>query len=256
MNPLAGLTMYDALTMLTSGFLWCIMFSPIRYYCCCDSHWSREILFSVICYVVGLIWHRGLDGLAFRLDFLRDNTCLMQKSRYMVLKRWSKNFWQKSQKKNWRKNWKKSQEENWKKSQGDNRKRSREENLKNDWKRLREQLIIKNYYDAYYRLAEHKSLGSIPVLEAQAAFIRDIVPILGLYLIGVFWGEFGIYKNMDRFLFTRYEVGVFLGGAILLLVVARFVSQYKIYELVWEGDYYTGGNSNNSKVKNEGTLQG
>ena len=193
MNPISRITMYDALTMLASGFLWCIMvFPPI---CCCHCHLGFEILFGIVCYIVGLLYHRLIDGLAFAgLDCLRDNEMMIRQSHRKVREKFPR--------------------------------------------KLKRESTLEAYYEAYYRLAEHKSLGSIPVLEAQAAFIRDIVPILGLYLIGVFSWEFGIYKNLDRFLFTRYEVGVFLGGAILLLVVARFVSQYKIYELVWEGSCF------------------
>ena len=38
-----------------------------------------------------------------------------------------------------------------------------------------------NYYKAYYFLMEKRLLGSIPILEAQAAFLRNILPILFVY---------------------------------------------------------------------------
>ena len=48
----------------------------------------------------------------------------------------------------------------------------------------------KNYYKAYYFLMEKRLLGSIPILEAQAAFLRNILPILFVYgilsLVGVY----------------------------------------------------------------------
>lgn len=47
-----------------------------------------------------------------------------------------------------------------------------------------------NYYIAYYFLMEKRLLGSIPILEAQAAFLRNILPILFVYgilsLVGVY----------------------------------------------------------------------
>ena len=47
-----------------------------------------------------------------------------------------------------------------------------------------------NYYKAYYFLMEKRQLGSIPILEAQAAFLRNILPILFVYgilsLVGVY----------------------------------------------------------------------
>lgn len=208
MNPLSRVTMYDALTMLTSGFLLCIMVFPIRY-CCCDSHWSRGILFWVICYAVGLVYHRILDGLAFEgWDYLRDNEFLIRKMHRKIRKKFDGN--------------------------------------------VKKPSTLEGYYDAYYCLMKSRKLGSIPILEVQVAFIRDIVPILIVYAIGVYFFEFGIWKDMDHWLFTRCEIEIFLVLAILLLVVIRFVSQYKIYELVWEGDYFiqqcdntANGNNNN-----------
>ena len=47
-----------------------------------------------------------------------------------------------------------------------------------------------NYYIAYYFLMEKRLLGNIPILEAQAAFLRNILPILFVYgilsLVGVY----------------------------------------------------------------------
>ena len=194
MNPISRVTMYDALTMLTSGFLLCIMVFPIRY-CCCDSHWSREILFGILSYAIGLVYHRVLDGLAFEgWDYLRDNEVMIRNSHRKIRKKF--------------------------------------------YGKLNKPSTLEGYYDAYYCLMKNEKLGNIPILEAQVAFIRDIVPIFMFYAIGVYCFDFGIWRNMDRWIFTRDEIEVFCVLVVLLLIVIRFVSQYKIYELVWEGDAF------------------
>lgn len=48
----------------------------------------------------------------------------------------------------------------------------------------------KNYYKAYYFLMEKRLLGSIPILEAQAAFLRNILPILFVYGILLLVGKY------------------------------------------------------------------
>ena len=77
---------------------------------------------------------------------------------------------------------------------------------------------MKGYYEDYYYLMQKKCLGNIPILEAQAAFCKALIPILILY---------GYCTNLAC---------VILG--IVGLVVAWCSTQLKIHELVWEGAYY------------------
>ena len=75
MNPLAGLTMYDMLTMLTSGFLWCSLLlagGPEYQY--------KSVMFWLICYIVGLVYHRFLDFVAGDCKCLRNNPKRIEKA--------------------------------------------------------------------------------------------------------------------------------------------------------------------------------
>lgn len=59
MNPMAKLTMYDMLTILVAGFLLC---SGICLYIRGNIP-GNDISFWVICYIVGLVYHRLLDAI-------------------------------------------------------------------------------------------------------------------------------------------------------------------------------------------------
>lgn len=198
MNPMASLTMYDALTMLVSGFLWCSLLLAGE-----QEYSYQSVMFWLICYTVGLVYHRFLDFVSENCKCLRNNPEWIKKAHDKV------------------------QEEN-------------SGNLGTDSSK-------QAYYAAYYHLVKNHSLGNIPVLEAQVAFIRDIVPVLIVYVIGAFGFEFGIWKELEHSSFTRYEIAAFLLFVILLLIVTRFVSQNKIYELVWEGSCFINDQEGNKE---------
>lgn len=74
-NPLTKLTMYDMLTMLVAGFLWCHLFWSGTLEEQCES-----VLFWVVCYIVGLIYHRLLDAVAGKCKCLRNNPKWIEKA--------------------------------------------------------------------------------------------------------------------------------------------------------------------------------
>ena len=96
------------------------------------------------------------------------------------------------------------------------------------------------YYEAYYRCFERSALACIPVLEAQVAFIRNMIPLLAIYGIRLVAASGCICEEI-----------YFLGGKlcvckiliILILVIAALCSlfynrQMKIHRLIWEGEFY------------------
>lgn len=111
-------------------------------------------------------------------------------------------------------------------------------------KKAHENVILKNnyiteddYLKAYYNVVKNGFLMNIPTLEAHENFLRNLWPICLMYLIAVladccqcFIGEIICQSKCATAMFL-----------LLLIVFIPFVwyrIQMKIYELVWEGDYY------------------
>lgn len=104
--------------------------------------------------------------------------------------------------------------------------------------RMKKRPIKEDYYEAYYCLMKNNGLGSVLVLEAQVAFIRDLVPILGFYFVGFCFFEFGIYKEIHALFGSHCAVVLSSLALIVMLMVVRYLLQKKIYELVWEGSCF------------------
>lgn len=208
MNPMSSLTMYDALTMLTSGFLWCSLFLSGILEKPCES-----VLFWVACYIVGLIYHRALDGFVSWCEKSESKDQNEQKGKKCAICR----------KESYSRNSPKLIAKAHAKVQAENPGKLTVGASKTD------------YYLAYYALAKNNSLGSVPVLEIQAALLRNLILILGVYNFVTCCYGYWIYGMIDcRFL--RYLCGVVISLLILwiLWLLWRF-TQYKIHELVWEG---------------------
>ncbi|WP_302591126.1 MULTISPECIES: hypothetical protein [Bacteroidales] len=82
-----------------------------------------------------------------------------------------------------------------------------------------------NYYKVYYALNRQKLLGSIPIVEAQVALIRNcILPLLFLTsILG--------YRQFWCCVIPLFMLTVFL----FIVMVQR---QNKIYQMVWEASNY------------------
>ena len=90
------------------------------------------------------------------------------------------------------------------------------------------------YYKAYYYLMEKQSLNNIPTLETQVAFIKNIIPIIMLYIV-----YFCCCDSIVLFYSLpccMLPILLFLLGIGLLLTCCCI--QNKIYKLVWEGYIY------------------
>ena len=107
--------------------------------------------------------------------------------------------------------------------------------------------LLETYYMAYYNAVKENGNSSIPTLEAQIAFLREI-PILIILEIGTFVGNLAysdvhILKTGDAF---------FL---LFLYVIYRIVPhvaeniQLRLHKLVWEDDYFV--NKLNKKQKDK-----
>lgn len=86
------------------------------------------------------------------------------------------------------------------------------------------------YVAAYYKLAKNGCLMNIPVLEAQEAFLRNMIPLL-LFLIPY------VGCNCSNF---EYECcfPLFLTLLFVASIIIWVCISLKIYFLVWEGNHY------------------
>ena len=110
-----------------------------------------------------------------------------------------------------------------------------------------------DYLKAYYNVVKNGFLMNIPTLEAHENFLRNIWLICLLYLITVLADccQSSISEIICQY--SKCAIAMFL---LLLIVFIPFVwykIQMKIFELVWEGDYYA--KKLNPKTKSEFTLQ-
>ncbi|MDE5703752.1 MAG: hypothetical protein K2H70_02895 [Bacteroidales bacterium] len=236
MNPLAGLTMYDALAMLVSGFMWGLLLFPwpdnIENTC-------SGVLFGILCYIIGLVYHKMLDVLLGPWNFLKKqwwvdldkavqdrlrdwNLCNRIKTWWVTLKAFLQGN------KDCLRNNPNLIAKAYAKVQAENSERLTRESSEND------------YYTAYYRLMKNNCLGNIPVLEAHVAFIRNIVPILIVYLVTICFCSDSKLCQMVNNLFGEHChcVWILWLALIMLLICIRFWIQNKIHELVWEGSCF------------------
>lgn len=95
-----------------------------------------------------------------------------------------------------------------------------------------------NYYKAYYCLMQKNCLGNIPILEAQVAFIRNVTPILAVYLVALCSGCKELCNTIRATFGNLCTVCIALFLIIIVLIFIRYATQFKICKLVWEGTMY------------------
>lgn len=98
--------------------------------------------------------------------------------------------------------------------------------------------ILYEYYRAYYLVMKNGCLGNIPVLEAQAAFLRNISILLILCAIAVPY-EWGEIKSIFEHIFPTACIGAIVCALLALcLLIIMIHTQRKIHYLVWHAAYY------------------
>lgn len=102
-----------------------------------------------------------------------------------------------------------------------------------DVKDLRLKGNMKNYYKCYYCLMQKNCLGNIPVLEAQAAFCKDVFFLLLIIVAGILSGclHFTLIGDVC-------VLPVLLTVICIALPFVWYFTQMKIHYTVWEGAYY------------------
>lgn len=178
-------TMYDFLSMVVSGFLILLLFTPMK------GLSEESILFFIACYIIGMIYHKIMEQL---FAPFRNRKCFLKKGYDQMDKKFS----------------------------------------------IREKIPFseKEYVQGYYILMEKQCLNSIPVLEAQEAFTRNILPLLLIYIPVLCCGNSVLGKTFT----SAFGDECCLGGVLLFLVFGLLPVWYslrnKISYLVWEGYYF------------------
>ena len=103
--------------------------------------------------------------------------------------------------------------------------------------------VLPVYYQTYYRLMKHNMLNSIPVLEAQVAYIRNMLPLMALYIIALCSCRFDFWSVNS----CALAIILFIVAVILAVLLGKI--QGKIYELIWEGYKYMNSNKKNQIIK-------
>jgi membrane protein YdbS with pleckstrin-like domain len=203
-NVSSKMTLYDMLAMVIPGFLLLMLF-PFCCGCIILSKGINDIYTGVLLvlasYIIGLIYHKTIEYLYNKIG-LRNNEKHIQKQ--------SKRFY---------------------------------ENLKNDAGNLPDEMPIptrNDYYTAYYTLMKENMLNSIPILEVQVVFIRNLLPLIVLYIIAICCCGFP-YFNINP---CGLAISLVVIAVILLLILIEI--QNKIYYLVWEGNEYLKQNNHKS----------
>lgn len=92
-------------------------------------------------------------------------------------------------------------------------------------------IIIDLYYSSYYHALKNKFSNDIPILEGQVVFLRNIIIIFILYIIIPF-----TFYNINLIKCCMLAFILFI--LAFLSFFAMISRQNKIYQRVWEDDYY------------------
>ena len=101
----------------------------------------------------------------------------------------------------------------------------------------RKRITRSQYYEAYYKVAMAGILMNIPVLEATENFIRNIIFIAILYIVG-FAAECPNFCSLLYGIGTPCRCAIVLTIIVFMLIPTWFSVQNKIFELIWEGEHY------------------
>ena len=221
MNLSTKLTLYDFLSIFLSGSIWLLLILCIPchffcyvYRCCCHQpifSFFSPLILSLTAYLLGLTWHKTIEWLCCTTRIKRFLNTF--KNILEALKRNSPKLIEEAES------------------------RIMEQSDKKNVLEYSDNCLMRRYYFAYYYIQEKGALGSIPVLEAQEAFLRDIafpLPLL-LYFRSNWILEKLIECSPLGFFILRLSISIFV---LIVLLIIHSSIQKKIHESVWDTAYY------------------
>ena len=227
-------SLYDFFAIVVPGFLWVLLISlwckDICQFACLNGVVDTT-LFFIVCYGIGLLWHKGVEWALGKISkFIKKKRI---NSFLLCLRKWA------GEKKcrQWLLDYryifrndeyaiKRSRDKFKKEYERDGGTFKKQEKTDNRYK----------YYTAYYALMKNNMLNSIPVLEAQVAFLKNMVFLIPFFIIPVCCCSCS---------FSWCCLSLCCLASIPLILLIAFVFflalisiQKKIYYLVWEGYEY------------------
>lgn len=201
MNTITGFTFYDSLNKLTVGTLLLLLVGGMI-----GEKAETNILFFVTAFIIGIFYQTIIKCLT---PFLTNNLHMIKKAHENVILKNKYIYKDDYQKASYNK-------DDYQKASYD----------------------TDDYLKAYYNVVKNGFLMNIPTLEAHENFLRNIWLICLMYLITVLADccQSSISEIICQY--SKCAIAMFL---LLLIVFIPFVwykIQMKIFELVWEGDYY------------------
>lgn len=88
------------------------------------------------------------------------------------------------------------------------------------------------YIKAYYTVFKSQSVNSVSVLEAHYCFIKNLLPILLIYMILNWCNILHIAEHLHNFL------NYFLPIIVIALSLVNIYIRYKTYELIFQAEYF------------------
>lgn len=104
-------------------------------------------------------------------------------------------------------------------------------------KDLENKNIKETYLKAYYQIANMGTLMNVPILEALENFYRNMFFIILLYLV-LFLINCPQIEGLLSSFGNRCALSLYLIVAIFIDIFMWYHTQFKIYELIWEGKYF------------------
>jgi hypothetical protein len=199
MNAFSKVTLYDMLAIFIPGFLLLLLLTFVFNIQLpfAGSDIVSVILVFVASYITGLIYHKLMEQLL--------SGCFRNSS--SAIKTQAEKFYE-----------------------GYNKDRKQDENDK-----VKKEYSRHEYYKAYYVLMKNNCLNSIPTLEAQVVFIRNMLPIILLYIIALCC-SCKMCRLPESVNSCALAIVLFITEFILIYLMVNI--QNKIYSLVWEGAQY------------------
>lgn len=122
----------------------------------------------------------------------------------------------------------------------------------------------KDYYEKYYRVKNSNYSSSISSLEAQEAFLRDLSWVEIIYLIVLPFADVAkinicqcgcncSVSTVGMLLVNKCSFVIALVIILVLTLLARYITQRKVYELVQEASYFC-NNTNSINKENDAIM--
>jgi hypothetical protein len=202
-NMISRVTLYDMLAMVIPGFLILLFFYSVSmeyeaYEHTCN--WVFIFIVFIASYLTGLVWHKLMECLFKPLKFRNNEPCIEAAAKKFIEKY---------------------------REDGGNA-----EQLPFQHKNRYE------YYRSYYYLMKQGALNSIPVLEAQVVFIKNMLLIILFYSFALLCCESRIYQFVKEVLSVPCLLAISLVSLLIVMLILLYNIQNRIYYLVWEGYTY------------------